>query len=127
VSDTGSFSLVVHAGAFGRVHYGLVMASAAAAIGREVTILFAGDAVAILANNYSPPDEDAHNISLGIAGLEELMTACHDLKVRMIVCETALVQTGLKVDALRSDIALETGGFVTYLNATNTPGQSLFV
>ena len=127
MSDTGSFSLVVHAGAFGRVHYGLVMASAAAAIGRSVTILFAGEAVAILASNYSPPDEDARNIALGIASFDELLTACHDLKVRMIVCETALAQARLTTEDLRTDLALETGGFVTYLNATDAKGQSLFV
>jgi peroxiredoxin family protein len=127
VSDTASFSLVIHAGVFGRVHYGLVMASAAAAVGRSVTILFAGEAVAILASNYSPPDEDARNIALGIASFDELLSACHDLKVRMIVCETALAQARLKTEDLRTDLTLETGGFVTYLNATNAKGQSMFV
>lgn len=127
MSDTASFSLVIHDGAFGRIHYGLIMASAAAAIGRRVTILFAGEAVAILTENYSPSDEDARNLSLGVAGLDELLTACQDLKVRMIVCETALVQAELKVNNLRTDLTLESGGFVTYLNATDTNGQSLFV
>jgi peroxiredoxin family protein len=127
VSNPASFSLVVHNGEFSRLHYALVMASAAAAIGRDVTILFAGQAVMSLAENYAPPAEDARNKFLGVASLNDLLMACHDLKARMIVCETALVQADLKATDLRSDLELETGGFVTYLTAIGTDGQSLFV
>jgi len=127
MSKTSPFSLVLHNGAFDRVHYGLIMASAAAAIGRDVTILFAGDAVQILHIAFEPPDADQHNIDRNIAGLEELLGACNDLGARMIVCETALVMAGMKTDELRADLGLQTGGFVSYLNAIGEGGHLLFV
>ena len=61
----------------------------------------------------------------GIAGFEELLSACRDLSVRLIVCETALRAAGLDASALRTDLALEVGGIVTLLNAAD--GQLIFV
>ena len=127
MSQASPFSLVLHDGAFDRVHYGLIMASAAAAISRDVTILFAGSAVRILHTAFRPPEEDQHNVDRNIAGLEELLTACSDLGVRMIVCETALAMAEMKPEELRTDLGLQTGGFVSYLNAIGEGGHSLFV
>jgi peroxiredoxin family protein len=121
------FSLVLHDGQYDRVHYGLVMASAAAAIGRTVTILFAGSAVEVLQQSYVLPEQDNQFQARGVAGLEELLGACHELGSRVIVCETALAIADIKAVDLRTDLALETGGFVTYLNAIGEGGHSLFV
>jgi len=121
------FSLVLHDGQYERVHYGLVMASAAAAIGRAVTVLFAGSAVEVLQNSYVPPEQDMQFQARKVAGLEELLIACHELGARLIVCETALAIADTSAADLRTDLALKTGGFVTYLNAIGEGGHSLFV
>ena len=121
------FSLVLHDGAYDRLHYALVMASAAAAIGRRVTLLLAGDAVHLLAKTWQPPAEDATARAKGVAGIEELLDACNELGTRIIVCETALVLADLTTDDLRTDITWESGGFVSYLNAAGDDGQMLFI
>ena len=45
MSGIDKLSLVIHSGDYSRMHYALVMASAATAIGKPVTILFAGASV----------------------------------------------------------------------------------
>jgi peroxiredoxin family protein len=107
------------------------MASAAAAIARKTAILFAGEGVASIVTAAGwlqldeAPERDALFRQRGIAGFEELLSACRDLSVRLIVCETALRAAGLDASALRTDLALEVGGIVTLLNAAD--GQLIFV
>ena len=122
-----SFSLVIHDGAFERQHYGLVMASAAAAIGREVVILFAGQAVHTLRADYSPPEQDSAQQKKGAAGFEELLCACRDLGAQLLVCEAALAIEGLSADDLRKDLGLEIGGFVSFLQAAGDQSNMMFV
>ena len=120
-------SLVIHSGDYSRMHYALVMASAAAAMGKPVTILFAGTSVLALAKNWQTPDEDHRAQALGIAGFEELLAACRDLGARLLVCETALALTELKPVQLRDDLSLETAGAVTFLNDASPTGNMVFV
>lgn len=126
-----SLSIVLHSGEYERAHYALAMASAAAAIARKTVILFAGEGVAsvVAAAGWlqldEAPERDALFRQRGIAGFEELLGACRDLSVRLIVCETALRAAGLDAAALRTDLTLEVGGIVTLLNAAD--GQLIFV
>jgi peroxiredoxin family protein len=122
-----SLSIVLHSDDFSRVHYALVMASAAAAVGKPVTILWAGEAVRMLEKSWVKPDEDHRVKALRVAGFEDLLGACRDLGVRMLVCETALALAELKPDRLRGDAALETAGAVTFLNGASADGSVLFV
>jgi peroxiredoxin family protein len=137
---TESLSIAVHAGAFDRVHYALVMASAAAASDRRVTLFFTGQAIAAVAGTTgtafgwyaleAAPDgarsRDATLRARGVAGFEELLSACRDLKVRMIVCEMALRAAGVEPQALRTDLTLERAGVVTFLNQ-GAGGALMFV
>jgi peroxiredoxin family protein len=132
----------VHAGEFDRVHYALVMASAAAASDRRVTLFFTGDAVrAVVRGSGDAPGWhtlrtasdaavtcDADFRARRVAGFEELLSACTELGVRMIVCEMALRAAGLDPSAgvLRHDLKLEIAGVVTFLNQ-GAGGALLFV
>ncbi|MBI1179046.1 MAG: hypothetical protein GC201_00710 [Alphaproteobacteria bacterium] len=103
------------------------MASAAAAVGKPVTILWAGGSVRMLAKGWVKPDEDHRVKALRVAGFEDLLAACRDLGIRMLVCETALALAELKPERLRDDLTLETAGAVTFLNDAAATGEMLFV
>lgn len=139
---TEPLSIAVHAGEFDRVHYALVMASAAAASDRRVTLFFTGDAVHAVARGpgdapgwhrlRAAPDQaaarDAGLRARRVAGFEELLAACGELGVRLIVCEMALRAADLDPNAgvLRPDLELEIAGVVTFLNQ-GAGGALLFV
>jgi peroxiredoxin family protein len=138
---TEALSIAVHSGAFERVHYALVMASAAAASDRKATLFFTGQAVHAVTQAggrpgwhalAAPPDgaaaRDAALRDRRVAGFEELLAACAELKVRMIVCEMALRAAGLDAATgiLRHDLPLEVAGVVTFLNQ-GAGGALLFV
>ncbi len=127
MSGIDKLSLVIHSGDYSRMHYALVMASAAAAVGKPVTILFAGASVKALARRWRPPDEDHRAKALRVAGFEELLTTCRDLGARLLVCETALALNEMKPAHLRDDLNLETAGAVTFLNDASAGGDMLFV
>ena len=135
-------SLVVFSGGFDRVHYALAMAAAAAAIGRPVTLLFAGRSLPTLiegeatpgwhgldaADDGSPPVlRDGALVARGVGGLEEMLTACAALEVTVMVCEMGLRALGLPPDiALRADVPHRIGGLVGFLAAAEG-GSLLFV
>ncbi|MBK3801415.1 hypothetical protein GAY33_19720 [Azospirillum brasilense] len=140
-----SLSIVLFAGGFDRVHYALVMASAAAATNRKVTLFFTGRALnTLLAGDTDgvpgwhrldpaddgsrPAERDAAFTANGLAGFEELLEACVMLKVTVMACEMGLRALGLPTGVpLRPDVPVKTGGVVTFLNDAPKTGAILFV
>lgn len=140
-----SLSIVLFAGGFDRVHYALVMASAAAATNRKVTLFFTGRALnTLLAEDADgapgwhrldpaddgsrPAERDGFFTANGLAGFEELLEACVMLKVTVMACEMGLRALGLPAGApLRPDVPVKTGGVVTFLNDAPKTGAILFV
>lgn len=140
-----SLSIVLFAGGFDRVHYALVMASAAAATNRKVTLFFTGRALnTLLAEDADgapgwhrldpaddgsrPAERDAAFTANGLAGFEELLEACVMLKVTVMACEMGLRALGLPTGVpLRPDVPVKTGGVVTFLNDAPKTGAILFV
>jgi peroxiredoxin family protein len=133
-------SLLVLSGGFERVHYALVLASAAAAIGMPTTLFFTDRALYALAAGGSDDPGwrtlageggrpggaiDDERRALGVAGFEELLGACADLGVRFIVCEMGLRAIGLKAEALRRDLPIEVAGVVTFLTDASPTGAML--
>jgi peroxiredoxin family protein len=135
-----ALAIAVHAGSFDRVHYALVMASAAAASDRRATLFFTGNAVIALTRRAdgqpgwhaleAAPEgaaaRDAAWRARKVAGFEELLAACHELDVRLIACEMALRAAGLETAPLRDDLEPEIAGVVTFLQAADG-GATLFV
>ena len=140
-----SLSIVLFAGGFDRVHYALVMASAAAATNRKVTLFFTGRALNTLLaadaegapgwhrldpadDGSRPAERDAFFTANGLAGFEELLEACVMLKVTVMACEMGLRALDLPAGApLRPDVPVKTGGVVTFLNDAPKTGAILFV
>lgn len=123
-------AIIVHAGAFDRVHYALVMAAAAAAIDRRVSLFFTMDACNALRppedlGDWAAPEKDFSD--KGLATFGELLSACAELGASITVCEMGLKAVGLAPSDLRRDMPIAVTGAVTFLNAAGTDAQMLFV
>lgn len=115
--------LVVLDGGYDRVHYALVLASAAAAIDRPVTLFFTGRALVALTPGgwrrleRDPKVQDAYLADRNLATFETLLEACRDLGVRFVACELGLRAMDLSAEELAPDLAVEIAGAVTALAA----------
>ncbi|MBX2832402.1 MAG: DsrE/DsrF/DrsH-like family protein [Rhodospirillales bacterium] len=139
-SDTvKKLSLVVFSGSYEKVHYALVMASAALASGRDVTLFFTMEASRALlapsgwrhlrtdAEGATATSIDLTYSTRGIGSFEELLSACVSLNAKFMICEMGLRALGLETAATRDEIAIETGGVVTFLNDAKQNGEMLFI
>lgn len=129
-------SVIVFSREFERVHYAMVLASTAAAIGRPATLFFAGSAVRALvtaagdgapswqalatADGGSAATVDDGFRHRGIATFETLLSACAELGVRFLVCEMALRAAGIDAADLRHDLPIEVAGAATLLSEAGT-------
>lgn len=124
----GALSVIVFSGDYERVHYALVLAAAAAAIGGQATLFFTGEAIRALAagdawrqlpaaGGASGGEIDDRYCRRGVAGFAELLEACVALDVRFIVCEMGLRAIGLTRRDLRDDVPMTEEGVVTLLAA----------
>ncbi len=137
-------SIVVFAGHYDKVHYALVMASAAAAVGRPVTLFFtmgACHALCAAGDDGKPTwrdlplseeegtggDKDDAYAALKVATFEELLQSCVQMGVKFMVCEMGLRAVGLEDEPLRDDIPLEKGGVVTFLVDASKDGAMIFI
>ncbi len=131
-------SLIVFSGDFARVHYALVMASSAAAINVPVTVFFTMKAThAVLADEgwhdltgedgRSAAETDSGYMTSGVAGFNELITACTELGVRFMVCEMGLRALGLEGAELRGDTDITPGGMVSFLTDAGEKGRIVFI
>lgn len=129
-------ALIVQSGGYDRVHYALVIASAAAATGRPVTLFFTGRALPALLERQgwrrldfsddgtSPEARDATLAHRGVATFEELLSACAELGVRFLACEMGWRALGLREFQIRPDLVVETAGVVTFLGGV-PPGHHM--
>ncbi len=105
-------------GAHDRAHYAFVLATAAAALGRDVT-LFAtnGGCRALLADWRSLEDaeRDAAIVARGVAGLDTLREAAAELGIRALACEAGLRAEAIDPAALLPGVAV--AGVATFLEA----------
>ncbi|MBU8543132.1 MULTISPECIES: DsrE family protein [Roseomonadaceae] len=114
---TPPLGILLLSGAHDRAHYALVLATGAAAIGREV-VLFASNAGCRLLLADTPLLADAREALLaerGVATLAVLAEAAADLGIRRIACEAGLKAEGLAPAALAPGV--EVAGVVTFLAA----------
>ena len=137
-------SIVVFSGEFDKVHYALVMASAAAATDTAVTLFFTMEGARVMLG----PDADGapgwtkqpttSGFTNGaemnqafkehsVAEFEPLLHACTELGVRFMVCEMGLKALNLDRSQLRDDVNFEIGGVVTFLNDASQDGAMLFI
>jgi peroxiredoxin family protein len=143
---SNGLSAVVISDTYEKVHYALVLASAAAAIGKPSLLFFSMGACRALATHRQGPsaanpaepgwhdltpsvafpsarDQDAGLGARGIADMETLLTSCAALGTRFLVCEAGLRALDLGADDLRPDLAIEVTGAVTWM--TETPPDAM--
>ena len=140
--DRDRLSLIVFSGDYDRVHYAFVMASAAMATNRPVTMFFTMGAIkALLApradsspgwtalapadNGESAVDREAAHAKAGIATLKELILACVEFDVTMRVCDMGLIAEGLSRRDIRADIDVTEGGMVSFLAEAEKDGARI--
>ena len=125
-------SFVVISGDYTRVHYALVMASAAAAIDKAVTLFFTMDGARTVLAKDAPgaPDwsgDEAANTAKGIATIEEMLTACRELGVVFMACDMGLKACDIDRADLRADIEIGHGGAAAFIRDASRHGTILFV
>lgn len=119
-----SLGILLLDGTHERGHYALVAATAAAALGRSVT-LFGTNAGCRLLLRGSPLLSDPREALIearGVAGIGTLLEAAAEIGVRRIACEAGLRAEGL-TGAMLAD-GVEVAGIATFLNAVGS-GQIL--
>jgi len=132
MADQGRLSIIVFSGDYGRVHYALMMASAAAAIDRPVTLFFTMGAVQALRKpdgwvNLSGAERDEALKERQIADFETLLQSAAAMDVTFMICEAGLKADDMSPGDLRDDLDIDVTGLVTFLNQTDPNGQTLFV
>jgi peroxiredoxin family protein len=109
-----------------RAHYALVLATGAAALGRD-TVLFATNAGCRLFLDPCPLLADPREAALearGVAGIGTLLAAASDLGLRRIACDAGLKAEDLAGRPLAAGVAV--AGVATFLAAVGD-GQMLSV
>ena len=119
-SEPKSFPLgiLLLSGAHDRAHYAFVVASGAAALGREVVLFATNRGCHALFADWSGlenAERDAAVRVAGVAGLTELRGAAQELGVRFIACEAGLRGEGLSEQHLLP--GTEVAGIATFLSA----------
>ncbi|MBL6457122.1 DsrE family protein [Belnapia sp. T6] len=112
-----SLGILLISGGHERAHYALVLATGAAALGREVT-LFATNAGCRLFLADAPllrEPREAEVAATGVAGIGTLIEAAEELGLRMIACEAGLRTEALEAAALRPGV--EVAGVASFLAA----------
>lgn len=120
-------SLIIQSGAYDRVHYALVMASAALAVGKPVTLFFTMAATRALTDGWADEAREAAFAADGLATFEDLLTACRELDATFMVCEMGLRAEKLGTDDLRRDIAITEGSAVSFLSDASENGAMLYI
>lgn len=132
-------AIVVFSGGYDRVHYALVLATAAAATDRPTTLFFTHRALpALLAGDgwtrLDPADDGSSAVERDgtlrarkVADMDELLESAGALGVKFIACEMGWRTLGIEQPAVRADLAVETAGVVTLLSAVPADAQLLFV
>jgi peroxiredoxin family protein len=109
--------ILLISGGHERAHYALVLATGAAALGREVT-LFATNAGCRLLLAEQPllaDPREAEVTARGVAGIAPLIEAAEELGLRLLACEAGLRTEGLESAPLRPSVAV--AGIASFLAA----------
>jgi peroxiredoxin family protein len=121
---TPPLGILLLSGGHERAHYALVLATGAAAIGREV-VIFATNAGCRLFDASRPLEADPREAQLaerGVAGIGTLLAAAAELGIRRIACEAGLRAEAMEPGCLTPEV--EVAGVVTFLAAVG-PGQMI--
>ena len=114
-------------GSHERAHYGFVVASGAAALGRTVILFATNRGCVALCRDWSGLADAARDGRIqarGVAGLDTLRDACAEMNVRMIACEAGLRAEAVDASGLLATV--EVAGIATFLSAVGA-GQIITI
>lgn len=120
-------SLIIQSGEFDRVHYALVMASAALATGKDVTLFFTMEGTRAIIPGFADVPQETMLAQKNLATFEELIAACAEMDATFMVCEMGLRSTGIKRPQLRPDLRITEGSAVSFLADASADGAILYV
>jgi peroxiredoxin family protein len=127
VASEAAIGILLLSGTHDRAHYAFVVASGAAALGRNVVVFATNRGCLALCRDWSgldDPGRDARIQARGVAGLDTLRDACIDMQVRLIACEAGLRAEAIDPSALLPDV--EVAGIATFLEASGS-GQIITI
>jgi peroxiredoxin family protein len=127
MASPDKLSLIIQSGEYDRVHYALVMASAALAVGKPVTLFFTMAATRALTADWADNAREKAFAADGLATFEELLAACSELDATFMVCELGLRAENLRREDLRDDINITEGSAVSFLSDASEKGAMLYV
>lgn len=127
MASPDKLSLIIQSGDYDRVHYALVMASAALAVGKPVTLFFTMAATRALTASWADNSRETTFAADGLATFEELLAACSELDATFMVCELGLRAEKLGRGDLRDDIQITEGSAVSFLSDASENGAMLYV
>lgn len=113
--------ILLLSGTHDRAHYAFVLASAAAALGRQVVLFATNAGCHALFTDWSGLAEagrDERVRGSGVAGLAELREASREMGVRLIACEAGLRSERLEPARLMPGV--EIAGVATFLSAVGS-------
>jgi len=120
-------SLIIQSGEFNRVHYGLVMASAALATGKDVTLFFTMDGTRAITPGFADVPQETVLAQQNLATFEELLAACAEMDATFMVCEMGMRATAVGRGQLRTDIKITEGSAVSFLADASENGAILYI
>ena len=127
MASPDKISLIIQSGAYDRVHYALVMASAALAVGKPVTLFFTMGGTRALTKDWADQARESAFTEIGLATFEDLLNACQELNATFMVCELGLRSEKLDTGDLRADIPITEGSAVSFLSDASEKGAILYV
>ena len=127
MASPDKLSLIIQSGDYNRVHYALVMASAALAVGKPVTLFFTMAATRALTAGWADDVRETAFAADGLATFEGLLSACRELDATFMVCELGLRAEKLTTGDLRDDIPITGGSAVSFLSDASDNGAMLYV
>ena len=120
-------SLIVQSGDFERVHYALVVASAALATGKSVTLFFTMEGTRALLPGFTDVTQETMLAQKNLATFEELIAACAELHATFMVCEMGMHATAISRTQFRPDIDIAEGSAVSFIADASADGAILYV
>jgi peroxiredoxin family protein len=127
VPSDQALGVLLMSGSHDRAHYAFVVASGAAALGRDVIVFATNQGCQALCRDWSGLSDagrDARIQGRGVAGLDTLREACAEMGIRLIACEAGLRAEALDASMLLANV--EVAGIATFLSAVGT-GQIITI
>jgi peroxiredoxin family protein len=127
VPSDQALGVLLMSGSHDRAHYAFVVASGAAALGREVIVFATNQGCQALCRDWSGLSDagrDARIQGRGVAGLDTLREACAEMGIRLIACEAGLRAEAQDASMLVANV--EVAGIATFLSAVGT-GQIITI